>query len=204
MEDFPSTLHLLWTDAATDAAAMTAAVAAGATGSPSGWCRGLYGLHSDRASTSSSASSTGSENKDRAEEGTLQDHDESSTFDHDERVTMVAWLTGECAKAVSGRSSDELLPELLDGLSSTAADTAVRPIACHSTSWSANRFIRGSYSYPRAGAPSDVTQKLSAPLVDESSGDVKVCFAGEATSEQCCLERSVARCSRDGGRRRGS
>ena len=110
------------------------------------------------------------------------------------RRTLVGWLTGDAARAVSGRSSAELLPELSAGLApflsqlndcttkpGATATCTWRPVAVHATSWVSDAHIGGSYSFPRPGAPADVTQRLATPLKTDDGTPV-VLFAGEATS----------------------
>jgi monoamine oxidase len=60
-----------------------------------------------------------------------------------------------------------------------------RPVAVHATSWVADPRFGGAYTYPRAGAPADVTEQLAAPLVPAAGSMPLVCFAGEATSDSC-------------------
>jgi len=95
------------------------------------------------------------------------------------RQILVGFLTGDSARAVSGRSSEELLPELVSGLSDFLSQLhGWRPVECYATSWCADPHFHGAYSYPRPGASVDVVQRLAAPLGDP----LVLCFAGEATS----------------------
>jgi monoamine oxidase len=112
------------------------------------------------------------------------------------RRTLVGWLVGDAARAVSGRSPRDLLPELEDGLAPfylqldahmPPGSPAWRPVACHATSWISDPYIGGSYSFPKPGAPADVTARLATPLTVAARPHAEarvpvVCFAGEATS----------------------
>eukprot|EP00966_Prymnesium_polylepis_P220064 5090945-Prymnesium_polylepis.1 len=106
---------------------------------------------------------------------------------------LVGWLTGEGARAVSGRPSEVLLPELERGLAHVWRVVGWQPLAVHATSWAADPFIGGGYSFPTPEAHEDVADALAAPLcamdaleASESPGDggmvPRVLFCGEATS----------------------
>ena len=92
-----------------------------------------------------------------------------------EGTHLTGWLTGDAARAVSGRPSSELLPELLEGLE--PFQLPWRPLAVHATSWTTSPHSGGAWSFPRVGAPKDVAQALAAPLG-------RLSIAGEATSPQ--------------------
>jgi len=108
------------------------------------------------------------------------------------RCVLVGWLTGDAARAVSGRPSSELLPELVAGL----APFWGRPElgGQEATSWCADPSSGGAWSYPTARAPKDVAAQLHAPLVCSEPGRAspggghepppRVVFAGEATSKE--------------------
>jgi len=100
------------------------------------------------------------------------------------RSTLIGWLTGASAAAVSGRSPAALLSELQAGLQPFFMQPQLagwRIVACHATSWCVDPWFGGSWSYPPAGAPADAASRLSnTPLV--SGGEPRVTFAGEHTS----------------------
>ena len=97
------------------------------------------------------------------------------------KSTLVGWLTGDAARAVSGRPSEELLPEALTSLSHVWEAIGWVPTACFTSSWASDRHIGGSYSFPRVDAAPDVADQLAAPLCD-GTGEPRVVFCGEATS----------------------
>ena len=143
----------------------------------SAWCRGLTGLYrsSDEAQDPEWACSNEAQGAE----------DPSGVESGPPLTTLVGWLTGDEARAVSGRDPAELLPELLSGLQPMIGQLpgSWRPVHVTATAWCADPHYQGSYSYPRVGAAADVTQRLATPLVaDPVDGAPVVCFAGEATS----------------------
>jgi len=95
--------------------------------------------------------------------------------------TLVGWLTGDAARAVARRSEVELLEDARRDLAWVWEALGWRPVRCQSTAWSAHPFIRGSYSYPRPGAPPTAAADLATPL--EAGGTPRVLLCGEATSQ---------------------
>ena len=169
------TLHLLW---------------AGVGDGPppplesGGWVRCMHSLHRARYD------GTGPPALREAHGGTSSEaSDDGGAFGGDSssggglrRQSLVGWLTGESAAAVSGRGTEELLPELLNGLGPFLDQLdGWRPVACHATAWAADPRYGGSYSFPRARAPADAAVQLASPLTTPD-GCPLVCFAGEATS----------------------
>ena len=99
------------------------------------------------------------------------------------RETRVAWLTGDSARAVSGRSGETLLEEFRIGLAPFLGELEPwRAIACYASGWSIDPLIGGAYSFPTRDAPANVASHVEAPLED-LEGRVRVCFAGEHTSK---------------------
>jgi hypothetical protein len=81
---------------------------------------------------------------------------------------FVGWLTGDHARAVSGRPGPGLLAELRHGLRCFLDQPELcewEPVACAVTSWCTNPYIGGSYSYLTPAAGDDVAAVLAAPLV---------------------------------------
>ncbi|KAL1530784.1 hypothetical protein AB1Y20_001680 [Prymnesium parvum] len=119
---------------------------------------------------------------------------------------LSAFITGEGARAVSGRPSEELLPELLEGLAHVWAAIGWTPVAVHSSGWTANPYIGGGYSFPSSLVSDGEVDLLSTPLFASSaadhaaeidgifedaknceskpSGTPRVLFCGEATSTE--------------------
>ena len=62
-----------------------------------------------------------------------------------EGTHLTGWLTGDAARAVSGRPSSELLPELLEGLE--PFQLPWRPLAVHATSWTTSPHSGGAWSF---------------------------------------------------------
>lgn len=99
--------------------------------------------------------------------------------------SLVGWLTGDAARAVSGRPEPELLAELTSALEPFWAQLGWRPVGCRATSWAANPNFGGAYSFPLAHAPRDAADELARPLVAGGSGAAgvpRLLLAGEATS----------------------
>ena len=194
---FP-TIHFLWTDADDDDPGD------GAKGpderpraASASWVRGLHILqrtfHEANGIAAPAEASSGSDSDGRGSDSSSSS-DEGGVFGCSggvgvrRRHTLVGWLTGEAARAVSGRPSEELLPELATGLAPFFARRELgdwQLVACHASSWCAQPNYRGAYTYPRVGAPADVASQLSTPLPLCVAGERKppiLCFAGEATS----------------------
>lgn len=80
---------------------------------------------------------------------------------------FVAFVTGETARAVSGRPADELLAEFKQGMRSFLAQPELcewEAIACFATSWCTNHNTAGSYSFLTPSAVPNVAEVLASPL----------------------------------------
>jgi monoamine oxidase len=96
---------------------------------------------------------------------------------------LVGWLTGDEARAVSGRASSELTEELRAGLAPFWQQLRSEPVACHVTGWSANCLFGGSYSFPLPHALDDVADVLAEPLSAGPEGPEGTRGAAQAEAE---------------------
>ena len=92
--------------------------------------------------------------------------------------TLTGWTGGPRARALAGRSADELAVEACRTLAAVfampAEDVAKQLLACHHHDWAADPFSRGAYSYVPAGA-------LDAPMKMSQPEQSTLFFAGEHT-----------------------
>ena len=94
---------------------------------------------------------------------------------------LAGWSAGPSAKAMSGRSSDELCASALAGLAESlnapAQELEAMLVRAHVADWPAEEFSRGAYSYVRVGG-GGAGEELARPVTEV------LFFAGEATDTQ--------------------
>lgn len=89
------------------------------------------------------------------------------------------WLSGRHAENFSKLSEDERRVRM-ERLLSKVYKQAVTVATLIQSHWFSNKFIKGSYSYPRAGSADDAAKTLSSPVIAQDVFPT-LCFAGEAT-----------------------
>ncbi|KAJ8704829.1 hypothetical protein PYW08_012149 [Mythimna loreyi] len=97
---------------------------------------------------------------------------------------LTFWLSGERAKLVETLPEDVVKRKVMELIRRFMGKnrTIPEPIAMLRSSWYANPYTRGSYTYDNVLTPQfpNARATLAAPLVD-SAGTPRVLFAGEAT-----------------------